>query len=258
MKPIVVATLVPPRIAHMLAPLPRCATTVRPAAARGVDPRQQRRRCTRRTGRESRSGARLRRRSGAAGRTPARRRLRAVERRVEARDLRQSPAPLRRPPRSPRGCAAGAAAPAGSAPRARRASRASTSTGPVKRAPPWTTRWPTAAMRCAGEHAVAGPRSRRNSIAPSWPRRVPAAHSFSPDDRRRRAREKRGCVSSSSIWPRSSSCGGSSSRKTENFRLDEPALRTSSAASATCRARTPQYGQVQSAISGRSVPCSCA
>ncbi len=33
-KPIVVATLCPPEIAHMLAPLPRWKTTVRPEAAR--------------------------------------------------------------------------------------------------------------------------------------------------------------------------------------------------------------------------------
>ena len=32
-KPMVLATLLPPSIAHMLAPLPRCSTTVRPAAA---------------------------------------------------------------------------------------------------------------------------------------------------------------------------------------------------------------------------------
>ena len=38
---------------------------------------------------------------------------------------------------------------------------------------------------------------------------------------------KRGGVSSPSSWPRSSGRGGSSLRKTENFRLDEPALRTS-------------------------------
>ncbi len=34
-NPIVLATLRPPCIAHMLAPLPRCRTMVRPAAARG-------------------------------------------------------------------------------------------------------------------------------------------------------------------------------------------------------------------------------
>ena len=37
-KPIVVATLRPPCRAHMLAPLPRWATTVRPAAARASMP----------------------------------------------------------------------------------------------------------------------------------------------------------------------------------------------------------------------------
>ena len=33
-KPMVLATLAPALTAHMLAPLPRCSTTVRPAAAR--------------------------------------------------------------------------------------------------------------------------------------------------------------------------------------------------------------------------------
>jgi hypothetical protein len=34
-KPIVLAMLLPARIAHRLAPLPRCSTMLRPAAARG-------------------------------------------------------------------------------------------------------------------------------------------------------------------------------------------------------------------------------
>ena len=41
MKPIVLATLRPPASAHMLAPLPRWSTTVLPAAARVVVPRQR-------------------------------------------------------------------------------------------------------------------------------------------------------------------------------------------------------------------------
>ncbi len=55
-NPIVLATLRPPAIAHMLEPLPRCSTTTLPAAARASCSRQARRRCIRTTGRGSRSG----------------------------------------------------------------------------------------------------------------------------------------------------------------------------------------------------------
>ena len=56
-KPIVVATLTPASIAHMLAPLPRCRTTVLPLAARGR-PSGASRRCTRTKGHGSRSAGR--------------------------------------------------------------------------------------------------------------------------------------------------------------------------------------------------------
>ena len=83
-------------------------------AARQIrrDARAAGRRCTRRTGRESRSGARRARvsRRGSANACGDRRHG-AVERGVEAGDLRQSGARPRRSRGSARGCAAGAAAP---------------------------------------------------------------------------------------------------------------------------------------------------
>ena len=143
-KPIVLATLRPPTIAHMLLPLPRCATTVRPAAAFGIELRQHAGdvlvgQAVEAVAPHAALGDRRRQREGLRHLG-----LGAMEGGVEAGDLRQVGAKLRRRSRSASGCAAGAAAPAGSAWRARRSPRASTRTACVKSRPPCTTRWPTA------------------------------------------------------------------------------------------------------------------
>src|SRR5438128_2590108 len=73
----------------------------------------------------------------------------------------------------------------------------------------------------------ARPQARRCSTAPSWPSRASQLRSSSRSPSGPRA-TKRGRPSSSSYWPRNSSRGGSFSWKTQNFRLEEPALTTSS------------------------------
>ena len=70
-KPIVVATLRPARSAQSEAPLPRCATTTRPRGDLAAPARAGARRCTRRTGRGSRSGGCPSRPTRAGGRRPA-------------------------------------------------------------------------------------------------------------------------------------------------------------------------------------------
>src|SRR5262249_23613039 len=107
----------------------------------------------------------------------------------------------------------------------RRRVSVSTTWGPAKSAPPWTTRWPAAATRCP-ERTPPAASERRKPIAPSCPRRGPSAHflpATTPDASRA---VNRGRVATSSMAPWRRSRGGPSSRKTENFRLEEPALTT--------------------------------
>src|SRR5512135_3678239 len=104
---------------------------------------------------------------------------------------------------------------------------ASIRTGSTYLSPPWPTRWPTAASRSPPSSSSAA-HWMRCSIAPSCPRRVPSGHVDSaivaPDSSRAR---KRGEVNNPSACPRTDGRRSpSSSRKRENFRLDDPAFRT--------------------------------
>ena len=173
----------PPTIAHMLLPLPRCATTVRPAAAFASNSRQHAGdvlvgQAVEAVAPHATLGDRRRQREGLRHL-----RLRAMEGGVEAGDLRQVGPKLRDDLDRLRGCAAGAAAPAGSA-----CASAATTSGVDAHAcanarPPCTTRWPTAtslwsaAMRLQeldqvgdaprrGRAACPRPRSWRRSRAP--------------------------------------------------------------------------------------------
>ena len=87
-KPIVVGTALALRVAHRLAPLPRCAISTRPCARalRCCKTRQ----CTGRTAHENRSGARPVQPALAATQTPFPRRQRGVKGRVKAGNLRCS------------------------------------------------------------------------------------------------------------------------------------------------------------------------
>jgi hypothetical protein len=88
-KPIVVATLSSPCIAQRLAPLPRCATMVRPRARSPYAFGRARQPCIRTTGRESIAPDAAIRERVRQRQHPLHWRKRAVKRRVEARDLRQ-------------------------------------------------------------------------------------------------------------------------------------------------------------------------
>ena len=169
------------------------------------------RRCTRTTGRESRSAARRRRADLARQRHQlGDRRLAAMKAGVEAGDLRHVRAAARTPLRSPRGCAADAAAPAGSA------SRSSSSTS---RRDDGRAGVPRAAVHDAvadAEHARAAvlraQPARRAHRAPRA-RRAPTASSVSSASAGAGASfaEKRGEVPMPSIWPRASSRQASAS-----------------------------------------------
>ena len=122
------------------------------------------RRCTRSSGRGSRSGGCPRRRGRAAGRSSRCARGGRGGRRCRSRR------PAAGPGRSPRrrgwrrGCAAGAAAPAARARSAARGCRRRRAPGRSKSGPPCTTRWPTARRLDAaeaGEPARGAPRWRR-------------------------------------------------------------------------------------------------
>ena len=123
-KPIVLATLRPPSSAHMLAPLPRCGTTVCPRGRAASCCGSTRGDVLVRQAVEAvaphASLGRIRR--GSAN-SCATRRLAAVECGVEAGDLRQVRGALEHDAGSAPGCAAGAAARAGPASRAPRARR---------------------------------------------------------------------------------------------------------------------------------------
>ncbi len=177
------------------------------------------------------------------------RRLGAVERGVEAGDLRQARGDRRHGPDGPQvvglvqGASGTKASSADSTPR-------STSTGRVNFRPPCTTRWPAAAMR--RPPSLPRPQDNRNSIAPPCPSRPSAGHAFSPTVSPAASRAvKRGSVNSPSTWPRKSGSGGSPARKTVNLRLEEPAFRTRMASSmASPRGRLAGHGRQRAGSTG--------
>ena len=195
----VVATLRRARIAHMLAPLPRCATIVRPArpadrssgsVARDVLVRQPVEAVTPHPGSANRRGS---------ANACADRRLRAVERCVETRHLRQRRAGSRDTARIAArlcGCCSG---------RQRHEAFEFSTIARVQHAPeranarpPCTTRCPAATSRCDFSGALAACQ-RERIRSPRRARAVPSATpARAPDALRRRAPRRHGADWSSS------------------------------------------------------------
>ena len=143
-KPIVLATLRPSRIAHRLAPLPRWATIRRASGQRGLGLAEPRDDVVVGQAVEAVAADAGCRELARQGEFLGKRRLVAVEGGVEAGDLRQSRGPPRRSPRWARGCAADAAGRAAPGASSFAMTAASTRVGAANSSPPWTTRWPNA------------------------------------------------------------------------------------------------------------------
>ena len=163
----------------MLAPLPRCATTVRSGSGPRNRPVKAPRRRIRRRGRETRSGARPRRRSDAAGRRPGPLAAGSVKRGIEAGHLRHR--------RRHRATALIAATLCGWCSGARGTSASSSASvacideRPAPRSARRHAPRDDRRRRCDARRARRrGPRRRGSRWRPRWPRRVPGGHSFSP------------------------------------------------------------------------------
>ena len=217
----------------MLAPLPRWQTT---RAARSRPPGRAAaasRRCTRRTGRGSRSGARPRRAVPWAARTSAPARAANDGRRCRSRPPAAARAGARASAGSASGCAAGAAAPAGRTAPGPAAPARSMRIGCAYFRPPCTTRWP---MPFRLRPCIFSRRKATMcSSAPSWPSGVPSAQacvdSVSP---LALLATKRGAVCRPSAWPRTVSSRSSPAwANSENLMLDEPAFSTAMASRIT-------------------------